>query len=625
MYFVTRMLRMVRLSLFWSSWIIVVEGSAGCGFNGELGQVSFRYDCAGPSDPFCDFSSCEDFSAPDSGCLCVNLQNHYGQMPSVIAQGASFHVDANWHTVRSASPAMVSGSGGRFVALEEGSVALLAVSDGVVHDYIYVDIERPTRIQLDQVSSCPARTAVETLSLELGTEAILRATSRRPGGAVLPGALPCSWSVDDTGAGVVVLTSSTVDNLMEIRGSGVGTATVEVTLGELTASLQVTVPDPNACTGQCCVTTECVPADPDRQCCPDAYDQELDCVAATGDATGTCQLGCTTTEDCYQSNTCGDAPPGYCAPVGCGDASQGWPGEVEGHCTVDGVSGVCLGDERTVADVGGGRCLESGTLQPGEVCQVVEDLFTAPRALPRCDHGLCLAEPGSIVGSCTELCDWEGHYDVAFQGADATTLSLPCAPGDNCLSVAHLDPDSGLRQPGQSLCWPTRQIDPFGGVTVCSLVTGTLLTSTAATCASALNAPAAECQPVTEGVPAGTQALGTLLGRCSVPQLAPDRDVWDDCTDATAICPPRTRCAPEGLLLGEVASVQRCVPYCDVSHDNTADASCLGLIQARNPAAPITGTPTCASWSLAYDDPSSGLLGGQDQWPTRLGVCQVHP
>lgn len=602
----------------------LVSSASGClGSLGELGERTFYYGCVDASDPYCDHDSCVSLGLS----WCGALESHRQGIPAAIARGASFSVTAPRFQgysdqVVSASPAMVSGVTGSFTAHQIGRVALLVKRSGWVLDFIYLQIEAPTSIRLTRVDSL-GQTGTQPLRLAVGEEAWIRAVPFSIRGSSLSGALSCGWYVDSSGGGGVAITSNAQDNLIRIVGTNVGTARLSVALGEITSWMDVIVGEP--CMGECCVETGCDASDPARQCCPDGFGQVLECVGGVGGPTGSCALPCQSGEDCYWSTECGAEYWGICAWVPCGAPEAGAPGVLEGTCQVGGAPGICVGLTRDDPQKTLGRCVEAGLLQAGEECLVADESFVLPRWVSWCDQGLCLGAPGSTIGRCVGLCDWENHYDVAFGSVDASMILLPCPPSTNCASSAHIASENGLWQPGLSLCVPTWETDPVKGATVCSLVTGGLLISPSQSCVVAMGEAEAECLPAGGGSSYSPEALGTLLGACALPTWAPNLEVWDDCGDATALCPPRTRCEGEGALLGGVTSSRRCLPYCDVEAPETGDASCLGVVQERNPAAQVHGSLSCISLSLAYDDPLHGLWGAYDVAPTRLGLCQVQP
>lgn len=616
------------------SWVLA-GGSAGCLIDGSLGALGeglFQYSCADESDPYCDYESCEALGM----AWCEGLETHKSKIPLEIARGSRFIVVASrltWggsatYSLFSASNVMLSSSLGTFVANESGKVAILATGPAGVMDFVYVTIAEPWYLNVNRMGSgaiLPGR----SLRLALGEEAWIRVTPHGQTGRLLGGALPCTWQVEAEGGDPVSIEPSLDDNMVLITGIALGSATLRVTLGDLSLELYLTVDDPEACVGECCVVSGCDPASQDRQCCSDANGQDLMCLVEAGETIGECVLPCEEQWECYWSTACQEE--GHCAPVLCGDATQGWPGALDEACQVGeglgGASGVCVAGPRTDPQVAGGFCLEGGTVPHGGACQVSSDPLASPRWVPQCAQGHCELLPGATGGICLGLCDWERHYDAAFHGEDATAIAMDCQPGWTCASSAHLDPVHGLRQPGWSRCLPTLETDSLLGVAVCSLVTGGLLSAPGTACASALAEPDAECLPSTVGLPAGVQALGTLLGLCGVPLPShpPALGVWDNCTDPEARCPARTMCLAEGGLWGDPSGPMRCVPFCDAAREEVDNASCLDLVLYRNPSAEVEGTLSCVSVSFTMDDPQGGLLGGLDLSPSRLGVCQVRP
>ena len=218
----------------------------GCkGGLGELGDERFAYYCAEPGDPYCDFETYEDDCY--NHCNSPFEEFNTNKIPAAVALGSRFRIlidsgKYNESAPTTSSPGILEWDGTSFIARQTGEVAVLAWEDESVVDFYYVTISAPTEVRIDRVDADGEQDKnISAFILSAGEETWLRARIYDVNAEPLYGALPCAWTVGD--ATLIAFETSTDDNLVVLSAdaSALGSATVQVTLGDLTAAVSVTV------------------------------------------------------------------------------------------------------------------------------------------------------------------------------------------------------------------------------------------------------------------------------------------------------------------------------------------------------------------------------------------------
>lgn len=256
-------------------WLLIVGGYCAfgacvLGTPGELDQGGFRYDCAGPADPRCDyefdfpdanecniylgsgpFRACDFLNDSSCGTFCdpgPSLEKH--TIPGPIAVGARFTLSFNsirypFASLFSASTELLD-QPDAFLARAPGTVAVLARTDDYVVDFVYIELQEPSRLRFDFVRTDRSGTADATgLTLGLDQVAWIRAMPMGEYGR-LYGSLPCAWSEDASALSIV--TDST-DNLIGVAGDATGFGELHLTLGPLEGVFPVWVDDATSLNG----------------------------------------------------------------------------------------------------------------------------------------------------------------------------------------------------------------------------------------------------------------------------------------------------------------------------------------------------------------------------------------
>lgn len=187
---------------------------------GELGEVVFEYECIDSTDYQC-------------------LDGDRG-LPAAIGVGGSFALDEDeWFSSRQdivpGSREMVERSGQGFTWKKAGYAAILIFDfEGDIEDFVHLkgaDVEVLNVLDEDDVSTV-------AVDLMVGKSLILRVRPETMKGTVLGGAFSYEWRSEDES---VVQVSPGVSNQVRLSGTGVGNASVKVTLQQLSASVQVEV------------------------------------------------------------------------------------------------------------------------------------------------------------------------------------------------------------------------------------------------------------------------------------------------------------------------------------------------------------------------------------------------
>ncbi len=205
-----------------------VGGDPGpVGASGELGKGTFFYQCTDDADPVCDGGQ-SDFPRG-----------------TALAVGASFSLYFREATGPSASlessaPHRLSVAGSVFVAERPGTVAVIAKREGRVLDLLHLGLAEMTELHIaSEMPEVAVLDEADTLALEVGQRVRLRATPRDALGAELGGALSMEWQSGDLS--VVSFDGSSRDNGVELVANKPGTATIFVTMGELSRTLTAVV------------------------------------------------------------------------------------------------------------------------------------------------------------------------------------------------------------------------------------------------------------------------------------------------------------------------------------------------------------------------------------------------
>lgn len=208
--------------------IVMSLGFVACEFSdpgtpGELGdgEYSFEYRCHRQDQMPC-------------------VDAHEGEeVPEGIVVGGRFglwfHGESSPYTsvVKPASPTMVESVDWGFVARLPGKVAMLGIAgaDGRVLDMIHVN--------LVQLHALRVEGPVDGATLAVGEQWQLDARPLSESGVVLAGTLDCEWHSSDESIVMPVQASGVCSN--DIRGMAPGTATITMTSGDVSQSLDVMV------------------------------------------------------------------------------------------------------------------------------------------------------------------------------------------------------------------------------------------------------------------------------------------------------------------------------------------------------------------------------------------------
>lgn len=147
--------------------------------------------------------------------------------------GLWFHGDSSPYesVVEPASPIMVESVDWGFVGRLPGKVAMLGIADGRVLDLIHLNLVDLHALRVEG--------PVDGATLAVGEQWQLDARPLSESGAVLAGTLDCEWLSSDASVVMPVQASGVCSN--DIRGMAPGTATITMTSGDVSQSVDVTV------------------------------------------------------------------------------------------------------------------------------------------------------------------------------------------------------------------------------------------------------------------------------------------------------------------------------------------------------------------------------------------------
>lgn len=221
------------------------------GERGELNNGTFFYVCNDKADAQCDEDAVVGARDPATSAF------------PPLARGGRFSVRFEYdddpvllNYLIFAGP-YVEGMEGSpvFTAVAPGVTAVAAVdeSSSLAYDLVHLTVVEPAALRISETTTTQER--VEDIAagvdLELGSDAVLditaevtlatrtffRAAPVDGAGNVLAGALDTTWTSSDPG--VVAIVSDPENNVIEIEPLGSGTATLTVTMGDLTATVPV--------------------------------------------------------------------------------------------------------------------------------------------------------------------------------------------------------------------------------------------------------------------------------------------------------------------------------------------------------------------------------------------------
>ena len=206
------------------------------GNNGELNNGVFSYSCDSDSDPACDSETGMVQAMPSRIAVGGRFTLTYTPSPFGDDTGGSAIVEP-------ASKALLTQTetfGSSFKALKPGLCAVLARRGDVVTDFIHMRLETVDHLQVDSTSdTAGAQEGVESIELSTGEVVKLRAFPVDEADELLAGALSAHWtSSDDL---VVAFDDLASDNGVTLQAMGAGTATLQVTVEDLTKEISVTV------------------------------------------------------------------------------------------------------------------------------------------------------------------------------------------------------------------------------------------------------------------------------------------------------------------------------------------------------------------------------------------------
>jgi hypothetical protein len=232
---------------------VMVAFGAGCADQtrerpGSLGRATFSYECepAIGDDPYCDFL------ATDRGFPLLALEGKF--LVRATADGA---LDTKVPVVTAAPSRILFEDGPVQSAAEDGGPTLAtALAEGVTSilaestaaDYIDVFVAEPVDLALTEVqigASGHVTGTIGPLSFEASFEAqrvFVRAAPLDANGEELAGALPNAYAWTTSNPEVVAVESGQDEHLVELSLGESGTSTLEVELGELKQTIEVTVP-----------------------------------------------------------------------------------------------------------------------------------------------------------------------------------------------------------------------------------------------------------------------------------------------------------------------------------------------------------------------------------------------
>lgn len=221
------------------------------GLQGELNAGTFYYRCHAASDAQCD----ED-------AVVAAADATTAAFPPIAVGGdfaLRFQDDGNRaqeFLITPGSRDFVTGEGTRFSAERSGVVALVVTNafqkpDAI--DLVHVRLSDAVGLRISQATTTETTTEdleagkieVDGSDVEINIDnpvslterTFLRAVPVTADDEILAGALTTSWESSDPT--IVEIISDATDNVVEIESKGVGTATLTVTMGGMTADITI--------------------------------------------------------------------------------------------------------------------------------------------------------------------------------------------------------------------------------------------------------------------------------------------------------------------------------------------------------------------------------------------------
>jgi hypothetical protein len=201
---------------------------------GELGNGTFEYLCASPSDAQCD----EGEVISEAAFSAIVVGGGFGL--NYLDENGN---DANAH-IQAAAESRVSYDEvlGRWVAEQAGDIAFIAIVGGVGDDLVHATVVEPAGVLISQRDASGHFTGSfggVTIDVTIQSDIILRVAPADAQQAPLAGALGCEWTSDNPA--VASITSDPTDNVITVHPAAAGTATLSVQIGMLSGQTTLTV------------------------------------------------------------------------------------------------------------------------------------------------------------------------------------------------------------------------------------------------------------------------------------------------------------------------------------------------------------------------------------------------
>jgi hypothetical protein len=199
---------------------------------GELGNGGFTYECSSTSlDLACKEQLLNDANVPEAVAVGASFGLQYSGTQPEDSAGREEPVQ-----IVAAAPGRIAATGGTFHFEEPGFAAFLAQSSsGQVADFIHLRAAEVHLLALVDGLGNP----VDDLELDASGAETLEVTPEDAQGTTLAGALEYAWQTSDDD--VVDLSPGFDDNTVDVIPRKPGTATLTVTAGGASRSIQVTV------------------------------------------------------------------------------------------------------------------------------------------------------------------------------------------------------------------------------------------------------------------------------------------------------------------------------------------------------------------------------------------------
>ncbi len=219
----TRRRGRLALLLVASGCVSSSGGSGGCSQNEALGQGTFSYACP-PSDP-------ADPSVPNPDGYCASTPAaSLGALPEV-AVGAPFSLQFDSMTAGGPKPAVVSlaqSTPQGWSLTQPGWLGFIEWSGADVVDYTHIRAEPIAAIRLEP--------DLTSMAIAVGADANVAATPLDAEGAILGGALACTFTTSDPS---ILSARNKSGRVVDVTAHAPGDATL--TASCMTAQTQVTV------------------------------------------------------------------------------------------------------------------------------------------------------------------------------------------------------------------------------------------------------------------------------------------------------------------------------------------------------------------------------------------------